>query len=65
MVDILVGWHIDPTQPEKVVKMTSQSLIRLHDHWIEDVKFSTNLLEQFLEDMEAYTVVRQLPLGQS
>ena len=59
MVDILVGWHIDPTQPEKVVKMTSQSLIRLHDHWTEDIKFSLTLLGQFLEDMEAYIVVHE------
>ena len=60
MVDILVGWHIDATQPEHVVNMTSQSLIRLHDYWIEDLSFSLTLLGQFLEDIEAYSEVHVL-----
>ena len=56
-VDILVGWHIDATQRDSLIEFTSSALIAFHEFWIADLSFSTTLLGQFLEDMEAYVEV--------
>ncbi|XP_062590366.1 serine/threonine-protein kinase SMG1-like isoform X1 [Saccostrea cucullata] len=53
-VDILVGWHIDSTQKDALIEFTSNALIEFHRYWVNDISFSTTLLGQFLEDMEAY-----------
>ncbi|XP_064619648.1 serine/threonine-protein kinase SMG1-like isoform X2 [Lineus longissimus] len=54
-VDILVGWHIDASQSNVLTTKTSDTLIAFHNFWIADMNFSTTLLGQFLEDMEAYS----------
>ncbi|XP_052741875.1 serine/threonine-protein kinase SMG1, partial [Bicyclus anynana] len=53
-VDILVGWHVDNAQPNKIREFSLQSLFKLSRHWQADVGFSVNLLNQFVEDMVAY-----------
>ncbi|TKS88123.1 Serine/threonine-protein kinase SMG1 [Collichthys lucidus] len=53
-VDILVGWHIDHTQKQSVTQQVSGWLQNLEQFWVADLTFSTTLLGQFLEDMEAY-----------
>ncbi|XP_074552097.1 serine/threonine-protein kinase SMG1 isoform X2 [Halichoeres trimaculatus] len=53
-VDILVGWHIDHTQKQAVTQQVSGWLQSLEQFWVADLTFSTTLLGQFLEDMEAY-----------
>uniref|UniRef100_A0A674MC73 non-specific serine/threonine protein kinase n=1 Tax=Takifugu rubripes TaxID=31033 RepID=A0A674MC73_TAKRU len=53
-VDILVGWHIDHTQKQSVTQQVSGWLQSLEQFWVADLTFSTTLLGQFLEDMEAY-----------
>ncbi|XP_063980993.1 serine/threonine-protein kinase SMG1 [Diachasmimorpha longicaudata] len=60
-VDILVGWHIDFTQPKSVVTYASRSLQRLHNFWIADLQFTLMLLSQFLEDMESYDEELTIP----
>lgn len=54
-VDILVGWHVDNAQPKKIKDFALQSLFKLSRHWQADVGFSVNLLNQFVEDMVAYS----------
>lgn len=54
-VDILVGWHVDNAQPKKIKDFALQSLFKLSRHWQADVAFSINLLNQFVEDMVAYS----------
>lgn len=54
-VDILVGWHVDNAQPKKIKDFALESLFKLSRHWQADVGFSVNLLNQFIEDMVAYT----------
>jgi len=56
-VDILVGWHIDSTQKDKVIEHTATALIGFQEFWSADLSFSVTLLGQFLEDMEAYVEV--------
>ncbi|KAL4241086.1 Serine/threonine-protein kinase smg1 [Mactra antiquata] len=53
-VDILVGWHIDSSQHDKVIDFTSKALISFQEFWVSDQSFTQELLGQFLEDMEAY-----------
>ncbi|XP_030645489.1 serine/threonine-protein kinase SMG1 isoform X2 [Chanos chanos] len=53
-VDILVGWHIDHTQKQLLTLQVSGWLQSLEQFWVADLAFSTTLLGQFLEDMEAY-----------
>ncbi|XP_061604634.1 serine/threonine-protein kinase SMG1 [Phyllopteryx taeniolatus] len=53
-VDILVGWHIDHTQQHSLTQQVSAWLQSLEQFWVADLTFSTTLLGQFLEDMEAY-----------
>ncbi|KAJ3601732.1 hypothetical protein NHX12_032699 [Muraenolepis orangiensis] len=53
-VDILVGWHIDHTQKQVLTTQVSAWLQSLEQFWVADLTFSTTLLGQFLEDMEAY-----------
>ncbi|XP_041362847.1 serine/threonine-protein kinase SMG1-like [Gigantopelta aegis] len=53
-VDILVGWHIDATQKEDLIKYVSMALVTFHPFWTNNLQFSLTLLGQFLEDMEAY-----------
>lgn len=54
-VDILVGWHVDSAQPKKIKDFALQSLFKLSRHWQAAVSFSVNLLNQFVEDMVAYS----------
>ncbi|KAI5633295.1 serine/threonine-protein kinase smg-1 domain-containing protein [Phthorimaea operculella] len=54
-VDILVGWHVDNAQPKKIKDFALQALFKLSRHWQANVAFSVNLLNQFLEDMLAYS----------
>ena len=56
-VDILVGWHIDSSQNDKVIEYTATALTGFQDFWSADLSFSVTLLGQFLEDMEAYVGV--------
>lgn len=56
-MDILIAWHIDCTQSDEVIEFTSNSLAELRPHWLKDMNFTINLLEQFLEDMESYLAV--------
>lgn len=60
-VDILVGWHIDPSQQKSIVTYARRSLQQLRSFWISDLQFSLTLLSQFLEDMESYDEELSLP----
>ncbi|XP_037074414.1 serine/threonine-protein kinase SMG1-like [Pollicipes pollicipes] len=53
-VDILVGWHIDPSQPQWVGQLASRSLRQLRQFWTADAAFGVLLTGQFIEDMESY-----------
>ena len=57
VVDILVGWHIDMTQKDELIDFVSETLVSFRSFWSIDVHFSTTLLLQFIEDLEAYSEV--------
>ncbi|XP_014248245.1 serine/threonine-protein kinase SMG1 isoform X2 [Cimex lectularius] len=52
MIDIIVGWHIDPMQTPAVTKCATRSLKRLAPYWLQDMSFTVTLLQQFLEDTD-------------
>ena len=56
-MDILVGWHIDATQPEHLIQFTSEALVSFHLFWKTEFNFFATLMGQFIEDMEAYAEV--------
>lgn len=53
-VDILVGWHIDHSQPITVTSFASWALQRLSRYWVADISFTLTMLSHFLEDTESY-----------
>ncbi|XP_037869832.1 serine/threonine-protein kinase SMG1 isoform X2 [Bombyx mori] len=55
-VDILVGWHVDNAQPNKIKLFALQSLFKLSRHWQADVGFSVNLLNHFVEDLTVHSL---------
>lgn len=55
LLDILVGWHIDITQPGRVIWFVSDALQRLARLWIADMGFTLSVMSQFLDDMQCYT----------
>ncbi|CAF0784356.1 unnamed protein product [Brachionus calyciflorus] len=54
VVDILIAWHIDINQSDEVIEFTSNSLVEFRSNWLNDLNFTFNLLEQFVEDIESY-----------
>ena len=46
-----MGWHIDSSQKLGIRNYTSDVLMKWHRYWIKDMEFSTNLLKQFVEDL--------------
>ena len=54
VVDILVGWHIDSTQTPSVRSHMSEVLLSWNSYWIIDMEFSSSLLKQFMEDLDAF-----------
>ena len=46
-----MGWHIDSSQKLGIRNYTSDALLKWHSYWIKDLEFSTNLLKQFMEDL--------------
>jgi hypothetical protein len=54
IVDILIAWHIDITQPDELIEFISNILMDLRPYWLRDMPFTITLLYQFIEDMESY-----------
>lgn len=54
IVDICVGWHLETDQKAHVKYECSRVLQSFQHYWKKDVKFTTSLLGQFLEDIEAF-----------
>lgn len=52
IVDILMGWYIDPEQTEKFLDEVDRGLSKLQPFWLQDMNFTFTLMSQFLEDAE-------------
>lgn len=56
IVDICIGWHLETDQKPHVKHECSRVLQTFKHYWRKDIKFTTSLLGQFLEDIEAFHV---------
>lgn len=57
IVDILIGWYIDPEQDAEFLDQIDKALVKLQNFWLNDMNFTLTLLSQFLEDAERYVTV--------
>lgn len=51
VVDIVVGWHLETDQSADVKRHCTKVLLSFKHFWYEDMKFTLNLLSQFIEDI--------------
>ncbi|XP_074602353.1 serine/threonine-protein kinase Smg1 [Brevipalpus obovatus] len=54
IVDILIGWHLDSSQPPVVAQYLAGAFTSFSNFWINDFDFTLDLLGQFLEDFEVF-----------
>jgi hypothetical protein len=54
VVDLLVGWHLDSSQPPESRTFLATVLLSWHQYWVLDMEFSNSLLKQLMEDLETH-----------
>ncbi|CAF0981896.1 unnamed protein product [Adineta ricciae] len=55
IVDILIGWYIEPLPTDRILEYTSQALQKFRPFWIEQIEGTTlTLLDHFIEDADNY-----------
>jgi len=52
MVDLLLGWALDPEHPEGDRRLIVDSFLKFQRMWVRNPQFPLNLLRKFLDDME-------------
>jgi len=57
IVDILIGWYIEPLPTDRILEYTSQALHKFRPFWIEQIDITITLLEHFIEDADNYAQV--------
>ncbi len=59
IVDILIGWYIEPLPTDRILEYTAQALHKFRSFWIEQIEITTlTLLEHFIEDADNYAQVK-------
>lgn len=60
IVDILIGWYIEPLPTDRILEHTAQALQKLRPFWIAQMEVTTlTLLEHFIEDADSYAQVNR------
>lgn len=54
IVDFVIGWHLETDQLLSIKQHCSFILQQFKQFWLNDVTFTRNLLQQFLEDIISY-----------
>ncbi|KAH3767690.1 Serine/threonine-protein kinase SMG1 [Pelomyxa schiedti] len=54
VVDILVGWEVDPDLPESTASVIEETLFKFGSLWAESHVFSLDLVSKFVIDIEAH-----------
>lgn len=54
IVDFVIGWHLETDQLLSIKQHCSFILQQFKQFWLNDVNFTRNLLNQFLEDIISY-----------
>lgn len=56
LVDLLVGWCLDPGLPIAVTTNVGHCFQTFHELWLENLVFARDLLEKFVADMDSLSV---------
>ncbi|CAF4668423.1 unnamed protein product, partial [Rotaria sp. Silwood2] len=59
IVDILIGWYIEPLPTDRILEYTAQALHKFRPFWIEQIEATLTLLDHFIEDADNYAQVNQ------
>lgn len=60
IVDILIGWYIEPLPTDRILEHTAQALQKFRPFWIAQMEVTTlTLLEHFIEDAHSYAQVNR------
>ncbi|CAF1394688.1 unnamed protein product, partial [Rotaria magnacalcarata] len=55
IVDILIGWYIEPLPTDRILEYISQALHKFRPFWVEQIEATTlTLLDNFIEDADNY-----------
>lgn len=55
IVDILIGWYIEPLPTDRILDFTGEALKKFRPFWLEQLETTTlTLLDQFIEDADNY-----------
>ncbi|CAF0977060.1 unnamed protein product [Rotaria sordida] len=54
IVDILIGWYIEPLPTDRILEYTAQALHKFRPFWIEQIDSTLTLLDHFIEDADNY-----------
>ncbi|OUM63667.1 hypothetical protein PIROE2DRAFT_9740 [Piromyces sp. E2] len=52
IIDLLIGWYIDPQLPKKVLKLIDKTFEMLHDYVSRHIKFILEILSNLLTDVD-------------
>jgi hypothetical protein len=61
MVDLLIGWSIDPLVPETCSRVINESLQGFPSMWASDMTISMDILGKLLIDMETLIYEKNSP----
>ncbi|CAF3645050.1 unnamed protein product [Rotaria socialis] len=55
IVDILIGWYIEPLPTDRILEYTAQALQKFRPFWVDQIERTTlTLLDHFIEDADNY-----------
>jgi hypothetical protein len=64
IVDILIGWYIEPLPTDRILEYTAQALQKFRPFWIEQIERTTlTLLDHFIEDADSYAQVNKFSIS--
>ena len=53
IIDLLVGWSLDPIVPERARQQITTTFANFEEHWSEHLDFAEALLSKLVDDLEA------------
>ncbi|XP_063718237.1 serine/threonine-protein kinase SMG1-like [Symsagittifera roscoffensis] len=54
LMDILIGWRLEPATSSKIVSFTTKALLGFGDFWVSNAEHTIKIIGQFIDDIEAY-----------
>jgi len=51
VMDILIGWRLDPSIPEHITVLITDTFMKLHSYWEQNLPFAVDMISKLLQDM--------------